>query len=139
MVIFVKIDFSKGFYAAALIAYTIQLLLLSFDYVVNGNEFISFFVDNWAGVLGYLLLGALFILRSKFGMDFILNVIGMLLWIVEFYQVFSMNFSEPVGAFAMCSSGILGVILSAFGLGYEVRIEKMKNKKDSVENENTDN
>lgn len=136
LVIIVKVSFSKGFYAAALIAYVFQLMVLVFDYIVNGATLIDFIVDKWAGVLGFVLLGALFLLRSRIGMDFILTFIGIMLWIVQFCMIFIESFEEPLDAFTVCSSGILGVILSGFGLGYETIIEKHKKSKTESKDKN---
>lgn len=113
-----------------------QLTVLVFDYIVNGATPIDFIVDKWAGVLGFVLLGALFLLRSRIGMDFILTFIGIMLWIVQFCMIFVESFEEPLDAFTVCSSGILGVILSGFGPGYETIIEKHKKSKTESKDKN---
>ena len=111
-------------------------MVLVFDYIVNGATLIDFVVDKWAGVLGFVLLGALFLLRSKIGMDFILTFIGIMFWIVQFCKIFVESFENPLDAFTVCSSGILGVILSGFGLVYETIIEKNKKSKTESKDKN---
>lgn len=118
--------FSKGLYAASLVAFTLQLLVFLFKYVVESISIADFAIDNWAGVLGYSMLLILFILKRTMSTDIILTVIGVLLWVVQILMV--LTSSDPLIGFAVSGLGILGVILSAFALVFEIKVSKSENK-----------
>ena len=114
-VICVKIGNSKAFNALGLILLTFQTLVFLFKYIVYVDEITDFIMSNWAGVFGYLLLLVLFI-RGLMNEDIILTVIGCLLWIVQFTNVFNEFQGEFGLALLYCSAGIMGVALIIFGL-----------------------
>lgn len=111
----VKIGNSKAFNALGLILLTFQILVFLFKYIVDIADIMEFFMANLLGVLGYVLLLTLFI-KKIMNEDIILTVIGCLLWIAQFVNVFKEFQDEPLLAFLYCSAGIPGVILIALGL-----------------------
>ncbi len=110
-----KIGNSKAFNALGLILLTFQILVFLFKYIVDIADIMEFFMANLLGVLGYVLLLTLFI-KKIMNEDIILTVIGCLLWIAQFVNVFKEFQDEPLLAFLYCSAGIPGVILIALGL-----------------------
>ena len=111
----VKIGNSKAFNALGLILLTFQILVFLFKYIVDIADIMEFFISNLLGVLGYVLLLTLFI-KKIMNEDIILTVIGCLLWVAQFVNVFKEFQGEPLLAFLYCSAGILGIILIALGL-----------------------
>ena len=122
-----KIGNSKAFNALGLILLTFQILVFLFKYIVDIADIMEFFMANLLGVLGYVLLLNLFI-KKIINEDIILTVIGCLLWVAQFVNVFKEFQGEPLLAFLYCSAGILGVILIALGLVLYSAKDK-KNKK----------
>ncbi len=126
MVIFVKIGYTKSFYALGLLLLTFQILVYMFEYIVNTGDIVAFFMNTWAGVLGYLVLLVLFV-RSIIYCDFILALIGCLLWVVQFVQVFKVNSEEPLTALLFCAAGILGILFIIVGLFVQMSAKKNNN------------
>lgn len=122
-----KIGNSKAFNALGLILLTFQILVFLFKYIVDIADIMEFFMANLLGMLGYVLLLTLFI-KKIINEDIILTVIGCLLWVAQFVNVFKEFQGEPLTAFLYCSAGILGVILIALGLVLFSAKDK-KNKK----------
>lgn len=110
-----------------LLLLTVQILVHLFEYVVNTGEIVQFFISTWAGLLGYVLMLVLFI-KSRLGADFILTLIGSLLWGVQFFQVFQSFKAEYLSAFLYCSAGISGVIFILVGLILCTLKSKKENK-----------
>lgn len=120
-----KFSYTKGFYGAGLIAFTLQLLVYLFSYVIESVSIADYLVDNWAGCLGFMMLGVIFIYKKTPGADIILTIIGLLLWVVQFYQVFASK--GPFLGFITSSLGVLGIALSIVGFVFEVN-EMRKNR-----------
>lgn len=72
-----------------------------------------------------MMLLVIFIYKKTSGADIILTIIGMLLWAVQFYQVFMAK--GPMLGFIYSGLGMLGFSLSLVGFAFEVR-EMRKNK-----------
>lgn len=125
--IFVKVSYAKGLNAAGMILFTVQLLVHFFDYIVNSISVFTCILDNWTCILGYVLLGVMFIKKKKISTDYILTIIGLLLWFSRFMKVFSDNNGEPVLSFIICSAGILGSVVVFIGLVFELAIAKQNN------------
>ena len=120
-----KFSYNKGFYGAGLIAFTLQLLVYLFSYVIEAVNLADYMVENWAGCLGFMMLLVIFIYKKTPGADIILTIIGMLLWAVQFYQVFTSK--GPLLGFITSGLGVLGIALSFVGFVFEVK-EMRKNK-----------
>lgn len=127
LVIFVKVSYSKGLHGAGLLFLTFQLLVNLFEYIVNSISVPVFLFENWAGVLGYVLLGVLFFRKKKDTTDLILTVIGILLWIAQFLQTFEEFSDEVITAFIFCALGMLGVIIVLIALLFDVKAEHDNN------------
>ncbi len=123
-----KVNFSKSFNAVGLLLLTFQILVHLFEYIVNTADVVQFFVNTWAGIIGYLLMIVLFV-KNRLGEDFILTLIGSLLWLVQFVQVFRGFNNEYFFAFLYCSVGILGVAFILAGLTVSTIKNKKENKK----------
>ena len=130
LVIIVKVSYAKGLNAAGMILFTIQMLVFLFDYIVNSISVISFFLNNWTCVCGYLLLGAMFLKKKKATSDFILTIIGVLLWGSRFIKVFGEYSGEILISFIICSAGFLASLLSLIGLVFEIIAERQNNDTD---------
>lgn len=125
MVIYVKFSYTKGFYGAGLIAFTLQLLVYLFSYVIESVSLSGYLAENWAGFLGFMMLVVIFIYKKVPGSDIILTIIGLLLWAVQLYQVFTSK--GPLLGFITSGLGVLGILLSIVGFVFEVK-EMYKNK-----------
>ena len=124
LVIYVKFSYSKGFYGAGLVIFTLQLLVYLFSYVIESVSLAEYLVENWAGCLGYMMLVVIFIYKKIPGSDIILTIIGMLLWAVQFYQVFMIK--GPLLGFITSGLGMLGIALSFVGFVFEVKEMRSK-------------
>ncbi len=120
-----KFSYTKGLYGAGLIAFTLQLLVYLFSYVIESASIADYMVENWAGCLGFVMLVVIFIYKKTPGADIILTIIGMLLWVVQFVQVFTDK--GPLLGFIFSGVGILGFALSIVGFVFEVK-DMRKNK-----------
>lgn len=130
VVIIVKVSYAKGLNAAAMVLFTIQMLVHLFNYIVNSISVFSFFLNNWTCVCGYILLGAMFLKKRKATTDFILTIIGVLLWVSRFLKVFTENSGELLLSFIICSAGILGTVFVLIGLVFEIIAERQKDNSD---------
>ena len=115
MVIFVKFSSAKAFNAVGLFLLTLQILVYLFEYLVISSDIVGFFVNTWAGLFGYVLLVSLFI-RNAMSSDFILTLIGCLLWVVQFVRVFRAFPKEPSVALLYCVAGLLGLVFIVVAL-----------------------
>ena len=123
-----KVNFSKGFNAVGLLLLTFQILVCLFEYIVNTEDVALFFVNTWAGLIGFLLMIVLFV-KNRLGEDFILTLIGALLWVAQFVQIFRGFNNQYLSAFLYCSVGILGVAFILVGLIVNTVKNKKENKK----------
>ena len=121
-----KIIRASGMYAAGLLCLTVQVLIFAFEYIVEALGFADYIINNGASVAGLILLVTLFIRRREIGLDVVLTVIGMLLWVVQFVQVFRRDSVEIIDCIISCSVGFAGVLLVLMGLIFEVIANKNK-------------
>ncbi len=128
LVIFVRSNCAKGLNAVGLILLTLQILVCLFEHVVNTANFILFVTETWAGMLGYVLLIVLFV-KNRLNEDFILTLIGVLLWVAQFFSVFVTSGKEHMVSFLYCSAGILGVGFILIGMVVYAGTQKVNKDK----------
>jgi len=121
-----KFTRASGMYAAGLLCLTVQILIFTFKYVIEALGFAEYIVNNGASVAGLVLLATLFVRRREIGLDVVLTVIGILLWVVQFVQVFRRDSVEVIDCIITCSVGFVGVLLVLLGLVLEVIADKNK-------------
>lgn len=125
-----KVSYAKGLNAAGMILFTIQLFVHFFDYVANPISIFAFLIDNWTCVAGYCVLGVMFLRKKKVSTDYILTIIGVLLWVSRFLKVLNESNGEWIIAFITCAAGILGSVITIIALVFEVLSAKQDNNCD---------
>lgn len=123
LVIFVKVSYSKGLHTAGLLSFTLQLLVLLFEYIVDVFSIPAYIFENWAGIAGYVILSVLFLKKEKVTTDLILIVIGILLWGVQTFQSFGKFPDQFLTDFVFSAAGILGMVLSTVALLFDVKAD----------------
>lgn len=123
-----KVSYSKGLHAAGLLFMTLQLLVQVFEYVVNSLSVPDFFLENWACVGGYVLLGAIFLKKKRVTTDLILTVIGIMAWVVQIVQNFEKFPEEIISGFMFSAFGILGAVLVLVALLFDIGADAQKDK-----------
>lgn len=128
---------TKIMYAVGLMALVIQLLLLinnvisgtlyTHEIITSGTKltFWGFLGTTWYGILGTLLLIAMFVLRLKRGQDIFPELFGVCLWVVQIISLYSKGM--PVHTFLLeYLIGIIGIVILLVAEVFDFIVAKRK-------------
>ncbi|MDO5124242.1 MAG: hypothetical protein Q4D44_06210 [Eubacteriales bacterium] len=135
-----KGNYTKIMYAVGLMALVIQLLLLinnvisgtlyTQEIITSGTKltFWGFLGTTWYGILGIVLLIAMFVLRLKKGQDIFLELSSVFLWVVQIISLYSKGM--PLHSFLLeYLVGIIGIVILLVTEVFDFIVAKKKNNR----------
>ena len=95
---------------------TAQVLMFAFGGLESNQSILQCFLEVWAAFAGTLILFIMFVKKHRKSGEFIFSVIGLLLWCVQIFNVYSAGVSDLLQLILTCIVGILGMILVGISL-----------------------